>query len=319
MSPAPINIQNTTAANILLDQQNQAFVHALEQSGGPPLQTLAVVDARGVLESITKHEPAKDISVEEIHVQVGGKNVSTFIYKRKEGNAQALPFIFYTHGGGWILGSPSTHANLMEDLARESGCAIVFPYYTPAPDAQFPVQFEESFGLLEWTDKYVCAGDSVGGHMAIAMNYLANVRSLSVKPSSLVLFYPVTTTSEQSSMYQEFENGPYLTKAVLEWMTAAFLPKDADRKLPISSPLNFMSGGDLAKFPPTTILCAGVDPLREEAEEFGYRLQKLGVDAATLRVDGQIHDFAIISAIRTSPGARAAISLAALKAKQAHF
>jgi acetyl esterase len=50
----------------------------------------------------------------------------------------------------------------------------VFPYYSPAPEAQYPVQFDQSFGVLEWTlkngkqlglktDRYVCAGDSVGG------------------------------------------------------------------------------------------------------------------------------------------------------------
>lgn len=62
----------------------------------------------------------------------------------------------------------------MEDLARESGCAIVFTYHTPAPDAQYPIQFDQSFGVLDWilnngnryglkTDKYVLAGDSVDG------------------------------------------------------------------------------------------------------------------------------------------------------------
>lgn len=62
----------------------------------------------------------------------------------------------------------------MEDLVRESGCAVVFPYYTPAPDAQYPVQFEETFAVLQYicanvakhglkTDKIALAGDSAGG------------------------------------------------------------------------------------------------------------------------------------------------------------
>jgi acetyl esterase len=102
-------------------------------------------------------------------------------------------------------------------------------------------------------------------------------------------------------------------------MVQAFLPNEADRKLPINSPLNSMSDAALAKFPPTIIFCAGVDPLRQESEEFGHRLQQLGVDAAVLRVDGQVHDFAIIGATRVSPGSQAAISLAALKVKSALF
>jgi hypothetical protein len=37
-------------APILLDKQNQSFVDALEAGGGPPLQTLPILEARGILE-----------------------------------------------------------------------------------------------------------------------------------------------------------------------------------------------------------------------------------------------------------------------------
>lgn len=70
--------------------------------------------------------------------------------------------------------SPNTHDRLLHDLVRETGYAFVFPYYTPAPDAHYPTQIEESYAVLEWiathgaskglkTDKFAIAGDSVGG------------------------------------------------------------------------------------------------------------------------------------------------------------
>jgi acetyl esterase len=66
----------------------------------------------------------------------------------------------------------------MEDIARQTGAAVVFPYYTPAPEAQYPVQFEQVYGVLEHFatngDKYNInvnqiglAGDSVGGKYLI--------------------------------------------------------------------------------------------------------------------------------------------------------
>jgi acetyl esterase/lipase len=66
----------------------------------------------------------------------------------------------------------------MEDLARQTGAAVVFPYYTPAPEAQYPVQFEQVYGVLEHfvangdkysikTDQFGLAGDSVGGRSFI--------------------------------------------------------------------------------------------------------------------------------------------------------
>ena len=62
----------------------------------------------------------------------------------------------------------------MEDIARQTGAAVVFPYYTPAPEAQYPKQFEQSYGVLEHfvkngskynlkVDPFGLAGDSVGG------------------------------------------------------------------------------------------------------------------------------------------------------------
>lgn len=62
----------------------------------------------------------------------------------------------------------------MEDFVRQTGAAVVFPYYTPAPEAQYPVQFEQTYGVLEHfvenasnyglkMDQFGLAGDSVGG------------------------------------------------------------------------------------------------------------------------------------------------------------
>ena len=64
----------------------------------------------------------------------------------------------------------------MQDLARQSNAAVVFPYYTPAPEAQYPKQFEQTYGVLEHmvengpkfnlrTETFGLAGDSVGGKL----------------------------------------------------------------------------------------------------------------------------------------------------------
>jgi acetyl esterase/lipase len=155
-----------------LDPLNKAFADAV--SKGDPLYTKSPVEAREILESIQKHEPASDIGVENIKVPVSGDEVTTVIFRPVAAADQTLPVIFYTHGGGWILGSPNAHGPLMEDLARQTGAAVVFPYYTPGPEKQYPVQFEQSYGVLEYivkngqkhhlkVDKIALAGDSVGG------------------------------------------------------------------------------------------------------------------------------------------------------------
>ncbi|POR38540.1 Uncharacterized protein TPAR_01261 [Tolypocladium paradoxum] len=279
-----------------LDPVNRAFADTASQ--GVPVYTKPFREARDVLESIQKHDPAKDIRVEELNIPVKTGNVKTYIYRPVAADAKhQLPVIFYTHGGGWILGSPHAHELLVEDLARLANAAVVFPYYTPAPEKQYPVQFEESYGALEHivkngnkhnlvADRLALAGDSVG-HMAIALTQLAQSRK------------------------------PYLSEKTMDWMIDAFLPNPEDRRQALTSPLAYTPDEVLAKFPPTTIFVSGVDPLIAEGEEFGQRLQKAGVDVAILKAEGQIHDYVLLEPVRKSATARAVVELAALKLGQA--
>ena len=48
---------------------------------------------------------------------------------------------------------------------------------------------------------------------------------------------------------------------------------------------------NLHDLPPTTIMTAEFDPLRDEGEAFGKRLQEAGVSCEVIRYDGFIHGF----------------------------
>lgn len=149
--------------------------------------------------------------------------------------------------------------------------------------------------------------------MAIAMTQLAQSRNLPSTIGQIVLLYPVTDTYSKSKTYKIFQDGPYLSEKTMDWMIPAFLPNEEDRKLALTSPLQFAPDEVLAKFPPTTVFVSGADPLIGEGEAFGHRLQQLGVDAAVLKADGQVHDFAMLAPVRVSPTARAVVELASSK------
>ena len=42
---------------------------------------------------------------------------------------------FYIHGAGWVFGSFHTHEKLVRELAARTGCVVVFPEYSRAPEA----------------------------------------------------------------------------------------------------------------------------------------------------------------------------------------
>src|ERR1700761_7366187 len=95
-----------------LDSANQAFVDAGARAGGPPLQNLSYKDARQVLEGLQKHTTSGDVGQEEVDVPTSSGSTKCFLYKPASAKGD-LPVIFYFHGGGWILGSPSTHYSLV--------------------------------------------------------------------------------------------------------------------------------------------------------------------------------------------------------------
>jgi acetyl esterase/lipase len=97
-SPAVTLVFNMTAT---LDIVNQSFVDEL--SKGQPLYEKTPVQARDILETVQQHTPASDITQETIEISFESGTVKTVIF-RPANSGNDLPTIFYTHGGGWILG-----------------------------------------------------------------------------------------------------------------------------------------------------------------------------------------------------------------------
>lgn len=153
--------------------------------------------------------------------------------------------------------------------------------------------------------------------MSIALTQMAIERKLPATIGQMIIFNPVTDTHMKMQSYETFKHGPFLSAASMDWMIEAFLPNESDRRTALASPLTFAPDEVLARFPPTTVFVGDVDPLIDEGKAFGRRLQSLGVDAAIIQADGQMHAFMAIVSLRTSPTARAVIELAALKMRKA--
>jgi len=316
-----------TQKNPVLEPTTQAFVDALNAQGGKPLYELSYADARKVLEDAqainVKKLPA-DIEDKTFPVGPGGE-VSVRVFRPK-GAKGALPVVMYFHGGGWVLGSKNTHDRLLRDLVNGANWVFVFVNYTPSPEAQFPVPIEQAYAATKYvaehskelgvdSSRLALAGDSVGGNMTAAVTLLAKERK-GPKISYQVMMYPVTDSTLSQPSYQEFANGPWLTRNAMAWFWDAYAPNKEDRKNITASPLQ-SSVDQLAGLPPALLIVDENDVLRDEGEAYARKLIQAGVEVTPLRILATHHDYALLNALAETPATRSTVELVSQKLSEA--
>ena len=314
----------------VLEPYAQALVDSLNASQSEPIYKLSYADARKALENLqagpVRKRPA-DIEDKILPVGPTGE-VSVRIY-RPQGSPQGkLPVVMYFHGGGWVLGSKHTHDRLLRDLVNGTSAAFVFVNYTPSPEAQFPVPLEQCYAATSFiashgdefgfdTSRLAIAGESVGGNLTAAVGLLASERK---GPAICyqVLLYPVTDSSFTQKSYEEFADGPWLTKAAMEWFWDAYAPDKQDRKKITAAPL-LATTDQLRGLPPALVIVDENDILRDEGEAYARRLIEAGVATTSMRVLATFHDFAMLNALADSAAARLAIQVVSENLSDAFF
>ena len=208
-----------------------------------------------------------------------------------------LPIILFVHGGGFILGNLESHDAMARELANRANAAIVAVDYRLAPEYPFPAGLDDCMSALEWViaeagaldldpTRISLAGDSAGGQLAVA-TALRHAGS-GTRLRHVALLYPLLDPHRAHPSARTLAEDYMLTGSFIEWAWSAYRgrPEVAD------SPLFDVDHADLENFPPTTIVTAQFDPLRDEGEAFAARLARAGVPVELECYGGMIHGFA---------------------------
>jgi len=312
---------------VSIEPGTQKFLDALAASGAPAIHTLTHGEARKVLTRVQAgptDAPAADL--EDRTIPVGPKGSTRLRIFRPKGIRERLPAVIYFHGAGWVMGGVDTHDRLVREIADGARAAVIFVDYHRSPESRYPVAIEEDYAatrfVAEHADEFnidvrrlALAGDSVGGNMTAVIALLAQQRQGPAIRFQL-MFYPVTDANFDTGSYNEFAEGPWLTKAAMRWFWNAYLPDESRRREPTVSPLRAPLD-QLAGLPPALIVTGENDVLRDEGEAYAARLAQAGVSATAVRFLGTIHDFVMLNALSETPAARGAIALATTTLRQA--
>ena len=148
----------------------QKFVSELEKAGGKPLYELTPQEARQVLREVQKDGGVKpEAKIEEIKVPLDNGREMRVLIVRPADVDDTLPVVFYIHGGGWGMGDETTHDRLIRQLADEIPAAVVFPVYTPSPEAQYPQTTNDLFAVLQYVAEYGAKYNLDTGRLAVAI------------------------------------------------------------------------------------------------------------------------------------------------------
>jgi len=297
--------------NMPIDPDLAAFLARRAQQ--PPPTDLATL--RAGLEAQAFQLSVRDVGrIEErgIHLPGPAGVIGARLY-RTHAAKQALTVYF--HGGAFIAGSLCTHDSVCRELAVSSNSAVLSINYRLAPDHPFPAGLDDCCAALRWAIAYrgtmdidgpiAVAGDSAGATLALVSAIDACSDNEPDIAALLLLYPPADLRDEDYASRSEFAQGFGLTEAARQMMVRSYAPSEAQQCDPRVSPLLFPNLGDL---PPTLVVTAQYDVLRDEGAALATALARGGTPVEHVRAAGMIHGFANYSGI--SPAAALAFDRA---------
>lgn len=246
-------------------------------------------EARAMLERVTKMSTADPVEMGEVYEE----DVNGIPMRIYEPDADELAgTVVFFHGGGFVVGSIDTHDNLCRLIADRAGTRVVSVEYRLAPEHPFPAAVEDAYEATLWADNSYdgatgVAGDSAGGTLSAVVSLLARERGIP-NVDHQTLIYPATAYNEPMESRAQNASGYFLEADDLIWFLNHYLGSEIHARNPFALPLQACHHDDL---PPSHVLTAGYDPLRDEGAEYARRLSEGGGDVTHSHYPGMVHGF----------------------------
>ena len=217
------------------------------------------------------------------------------------------PGVVFFHGGGFVVGSIETHAGMAAEIARQLDLPVISVEYRLAPEHRWPAAPDDAEAAARWiaangaalgrslTGLILC-GDSAGGALTIVTALALRDRPAALPVRAQLAIYPKTDSSRSHASSAQFADGYGLESASMRYFDEAYR---ADARHWRASPLL----ADQTGLPPTLVVTAALDPLRDEGRAYAAKAIAAGVPTTYREIRGTIHGFA--SYRRMIPSAQA--------------
>ena len=233
-------------------------------------------------------------TIKDVIMQGPGGEIRMRLYDPRV-EREAGPVVVFYHGGAYILGSIESHEGLTAEMARRLDLPVISVEYRLAPENPWPAAVDDGEASARWIAEngdifgriftgLIISGDSAGGNLT-----LVTTHALMDKPGALPVImqlpiYPATDRTKKYPSAKKFSQGFGLDSL------------DDNKHFYAADPQSIRASpllADLTGLPPTVLVTAALDPLRDEGRAYAAKLVAAGVPTIYFEVKGNIHGFAI--------------------------
>ncbi|HMM88064.1 alpha/beta hydrolase [Bradyrhizobium sp.] len=219
--------------------------------------------------------------------------------------------VLYFHGGGFRIGSVSSHRDLIARIALAAGCRVLAVNYRLAPEHRFPAALDDALAAYDsmlrqglTSTNIALAGDSAGGNLALAAMLALRERGLPL-PVAAALMSPWTDLAAVGASYvNRADADPIHQRPMIRALANNYLGEQGDPRQPLASPLY----ADLGGLPPLLIQVGDRETVRDDSVMLADKARAAGVEVDLQVWDGMIHVFQMFTEIPEAHQAIASIA-----------
>jgi acetyl esterase len=296
------------------------FLDWLNSLPGPKTYEVGPVEARNMMLA-SRHVadvPTGALAViRDLACPGPGGEIGLRLFDARE-RREAGPLFLFLHGGGFVFGDLDTHEPFCAEMARELDLPVLAVDYRLAPENPWPAGVEDAIAAARWAAAspealgravtgLVVAGDSAGGNFAIIVSLALRDEPAAVPVLAQWPIYPAADPGKGYPSKEDFGEGYMLTKLSMDWFEDCYRADPSDWRY---SPLVKSQKG----MPPTLVVTAGLDPIRDQGRAYAAACIEAGVETIYREARGTVHGFinlrrAIPSAADDIAGCVAALKL----------
>ena len=296
---------------INLDPELQAVTNAAKALGRPHGADVPLAALRAGYVSGSQIQGVTDITcgkIDDFKIPGPASAIPARLYVPAGAGDTMTPGMIFIHGGGFMIGNLDSHDSICRQLANHGGCRVIAIDYRLAPEHKFPAAVDDAMAAAKWIcehaanlsinpERIAIGGDSAGGNLsAVVSNQFS--QNNGPKLAFQLLIYPATNRTVETDSLRDLKQGVTLDERMLNYFHDEYF--GGTGAVPSDPRISPALAPDHQLVPPTHIITAEYDPLRDEGRAYYEILKAAGIQVSYHCYPGLMHNFIQQTGVVTS-------------------